>query len=86
MLLDYIGLLYELSLILAHDLMLALMTLYEQHCFFYHTNCIQASCIYQLSFFLVRMVNHYANHASFYDVQHLLQVYILYYYFYHSFL
>ena len=65
MLLDSIGLLYELYLILAHDLMLALMILYEQHCFFYHTNCIQASCSYQFSLFLVRMVNHYENHVNF---------------------
>ena len=34
MFLDKIGLLYELSLILAHDLMLVLMILYEQHSFF----------------------------------------------------
>ena len=33
MLLDYIGLLYELSSILAHDLMLVLMILYEQYSF-----------------------------------------------------
>ena len=38
MLLDYTGLLYELSLILVHDLMLVLMILYEQHSYFYYTN------------------------------------------------
>ena len=36
--LDYTGLLYELSLILVHDLMLVLTNLYEQHSYFYHTN------------------------------------------------
>ena len=65
MLLNQIVILYGLSLILAHDLMLVLMILYEQHSFYYQTNCIQASRTYQLSFFLVGTVNHYANHASF---------------------
>ena len=61
------------------------MILYEQHSLFYHTNYIQACCIYQFSFFLVKMVNHYANHANFLDTQHLPQEYILYQYLHRSF-
>ena len=63
--LDKIGLLSEPSLILAHDLRLVLMILREQHSFFYHTNCMQASCIYQFLFFQVRMDNPHANHVNF---------------------
>ena len=44
--LDETELLYELSLILAHDLMPVLITLCEQHSYFYHTNCIHSCCIY----------------------------------------
>ena len=45
MLLDYIGLLYELSSILAHDLMLVLI-LYEQYSF-----------IIQIAYKLVALIN-----------------------------
>ena len=62
------------------------MILHEQHSFFYHTNCMQACCIYQFLFFLVKMVNHYANHVNFLDTQHLLEVYIPYHYLHYSFL
>ena len=65
MLLDKIGLLYEPYLILTHDLRIVLMILFEQHSFFYHTNCMQASCSYQFSFFQVRMVNPHGNHVNF---------------------
>ena len=46
MLLDQIGLLFKLSLILDHDLMLVLMILYQHNSFFYQTNYIQACCAY----------------------------------------
>ena len=65
MLLNKIELLYEPSLILDHELKPALMILCEQHSFFYHTNCIQVSRIYQFSFFRVRMINPHANHVNF---------------------
>ena len=68
MIFDKIGLLYEPFLILVHDLRLVLMILCEQHSFFYHTNYIQASCIYQFPFFRVRMVNSHANHVNVWDI------------------
>ena len=46
MLFNSTGLLYALSLILVHDLMLVLMISYEQHSYFYHTNCTEAYYIY----------------------------------------
>ena len=61
MIFDYIELLYVLVLVLIHDLMLALKHLCEQHIISYHTNCIQAYCIFQFLFFQLKMEDHYED-------------------------
>ena len=63
--------------------MFFLKLLWEQHSFLYHVCNKQAYYIFQFHFSQIKMVNHYAD---FLDIQHLLQEYIPYYYFYYNFL
>ena len=66
--------------------MLVLKSLCVQHNCFYHKDYKQAYNIFKSSFFLVKLVNRCENYEAFWDIQHLLQVYILYHYFHPSFL
>ena len=65
MLFDSIVLLYEFSLILAHDLMLVLMILYEKRSLFIIQISEKLAAFVKFLFFLARMVPHYVNHVNF---------------------
>ena len=50
--------------------MLALNFLRVKIIQFYHINFLQAFRLFQFSFFLVKMINHYEVHLIFQDIEH----------------
>ena len=56
------------------------------HFFIFFYVYLQAFPLFQLSFFLVKMVNHYDVHVIFQDIEHWLQENILHHFLHYSFM
>ena len=65
--------------------MLALNFLCEYYIQISQGNLLYAFGLFQFSFFLVKLVNHYEFHAIFQDIEHQLQENILHHFLHYSF-